>query len=110
MWSESGLSKVDYATQNGLSPQSFYGWFNKTKTAPQPATEFVEIKKRLNRSDKNPATNLKISLSGGLSVIVQNILKADPFNGSLYLFCNRRRILLKLLYWDSNGFCLWQLC
>ena len=44
----------------------------------------------------------------GLAAVVQNILKADPFNGSVYLFCNRRRNLIKLLYWEKNGFCMWQ--
>ena len=43
----------------------------------------------------------------GLSILVSNHLKGDPFSGHLYVFCNRRRTILKLLYWDSNGFCLW---
>ena len=45
--------------------------------------------------------------SGGLSVLVEQELECDPFSGSLYLFCNRRRNLMKVLYWDRNGFCLW---
>ncbi|MCP4109849.1 MAG: IS66 family insertion sequence element accessory protein TnpB, partial [Desulfobacteraceae bacterium] len=28
-------------------------------------------------------------------------------NGHLYLFCNKNRSRLKILYWDRNGFCLW---
>ena len=43
----------------------------------------------------------------GLSVIVQEELQMDPFSGSLFLFCNKNRRLLKALYWDRNGF--WQL-
>lgn len=43
----------------------------------------------------------------GLSVIVQEELEMDPFSGSLFLFCNKNRRLLKVLYWDRNGF--WQL-
>lgn len=45
--------------------------------------------------------------SAGLSVLVEQVLQCDPFSGSLYLFCNRRRNLMKVLYWDRNGFCLW---
>lgn len=43
----------------------------------------------------------------GLSIIVQEELKLDPFSGALFLFCNKRRQLLKILYWDKTGFALW---
>lgn len=43
----------------------------------------------------------------GLSIIVQEELKLDPFSGSLFFFCNKSRRILKALYWDRNGF--WQL-
>lgn len=43
----------------------------------------------------------------GLSVIAEEELGKDPFSGSLFLFCNKQRRLLKVLYWDKNGFCLW---
>ncbi|HQN18619.1 MAG TPA: IS66 family insertion sequence element accessory protein TnpB [Syntrophobacteraceae bacterium] len=29
-----------------------------------------------------------------------------PFSGHLFVFCNRRHTMLKVLYWDRNGFCL----
>ena len=41
----------------------------------------------------------------GLHGLVQNRLGADPCNGQLYLFTNRRRNRLKVLYWDGSG--LW---
>ena len=44
----------------------------------------------------------------GLSMIVQGTLELDPFTGHLFGFCNRRRSIVKVLYWDRNGFCLWQ--
>lgn len=43
----------------------------------------------------------------GLAGIVQEDLQKDPFSGSLFLFCNKQRRLLKILYWERNGFCLW---
>jgi transposase len=44
----------------------------------------------------------------GLSVIVQQSCKDGPFTGSYYIFCGRTRKILKILYWDRTGFCLWQ--
>ena len=43
----------------------------------------------------------------GLSILVDG-LDLDPFSGHLFVFCNRRQTMLKILYWDRNGFCLWQ--
>lgn len=44
----------------------------------------------------------------GLSILVEEQLHQDPFSGHLFVFCNRRRHIVKILYWDRNGFCLWQ--
>jgi len=46
--------------------------------------------------------------SNGLTVIIQEGMKQDPFSGSVYLFCNRERKLLKAVYWDKTGFWLSQ--
>ena len=44
----------------------------------------------------------------GLSALVEEELGMDVFSGALFLFCNRERRILKVLYWDRTGFCLWQ--
>ncbi len=44
----------------------------------------------------------------GLSTIVQEEMELNLFSNTLFLFCNRDRKILKALYWDKNGFCLWQ--
>lgn len=44
----------------------------------------------------------------GLSILVQESMELDPFSGSIYVFCNRQRSIVKAIYWDRNGFCLWQ--
>ncbi|MFA5996431.1 MAG: IS66 family insertion sequence element accessory protein TnpB [Candidatus Paceibacterota bacterium] len=44
----------------------------------------------------------------GLTVVVAREFNLDPFTGQLFVFGNRRRNMVKILYWDRNGFCLWQ--
>lgn len=44
----------------------------------------------------------------GLSMLVSEEFELDPFCGHLFAFSNRRRTVVKVLYWDRNGFCLWQ--
>ena len=36
----------------------------------------------------------------GLAVLVENTLQLDPFSEQLYVFCNRRRDRIKILYWE----------
>jgi transposase len=43
----------------------------------------------------------------GLAAIVEGSFKLDPFNGSLFVFCNRSRDRLKILEWDGDGFWLY---
>jgi len=43
----------------------------------------------------------------GLSVLVADHLALNPLSGALFVFYNRARDKIKVLYWDRNGFCLW---
>jgi len=43
-----------------------------------------------------------------LSVLVSSRFGLDPLSGHLFAFSNRSRTIVKILYWDRNGFCLWQ--
>ncbi len=39
----------------------------------------------------------------GLSGLVRSVFQADPTDGSLFLFINRRRDRIKMLWWDRDG-------
>ena len=42
----------------------------------------------------------------GLSAAVQTVLEQDPFGGQVFVFRGRRGDLIKLLWWDGDGLCL----
>jgi len=44
----------------------------------------------------------------GLAALVQDTLDLDPLSEHVYAFTNRRGNRVKLLYWEGNGFVLWQ--
>ena len=51
----------------------------------------------------NEAADMRLSFNG-LSGIVQNDLKEDPYQyGTIYVFFNQRRNQVKLLAWDIDG-------
>ena len=43
----------------------------------------------------------------GLCGVIRSELGADPLSGSLFVFCNRRRNMVKVLYWATDGFAIW---
>ncbi len=40
----------------------------------------------------------------GLAGLVEHQLKKNPFSGHLFVFCNRARDRVKILYWESSGY------
>lgn len=51
-------------------------------------------------------TDMRKSING-LSLLVQEEFELDLFSGCLFAFCNRRKDIVKILYWAENGFCIW---
>ena len=43
----------------------------------------------------------------GLAALVENEMALSPMTEVLFVFCNRGRDKIKLLYWERNGFVVW---
>ena len=43
----------------------------------------------------------------GLCGMVENIVQQDPLSGFLFVFRNRNRDRLKILFWATDGFVIW---
>jgi len=53
-----------------------------------------------------PPTDMRKSFDG-LAALVRTKLAEDPLSGQLFVFINRRRTQLKVLYFDRSGYCIW---
>ena len=51
-------------------------------------------------------TDMRKSFNG-LNAAVKHQLGQNPLNGDYFIFINRRRTQMKILYFESSGYCLW---
>lgn len=42
----------------------------------------------------------------GLAALVKGVLGAEPRSGHLFVFFNRGKDIVRILFWDTNGFCV----
>jgi len=64
--------------------------FSKTKIFIRPG--YTDLRKAVN----------------GLAVMIEEQMEGEPFSGSVYIFCNKERKLIKAIWWDKTGFWLSQ--
>ena len=51
-------------------------------------------------------TDMRKSFNG-LSALVKHQLQHNPLSGQYFVFVNRRKTQMKVLYFEPSGYCLW---
>jgi transposase len=51
-------------------------------------------------------TDMRKSFNG-LSALAKNRLGENPLEGQYFVFVNRRKTMMKVLYFEPSGYCLW---
>ena len=51
-------------------------------------------------------TDMRKSFNG-LIALVRNQMQQEPMDGNGYIFVNRRKTMLKLIYFEMHGYCIW---
>src|SRR3989442_387891 len=80
---ESGLSLDVFCLQEGVSKSTYYRWADRIRNG------------------------IPESMTAEKAGRAQEIFEQDPLEGHLFLFVNRNRDHLKLLFWDHDGYCIW---
>ncbi len=50
-------------------------------------------------------TDMRKSFSGLVSA-TRSVIRQDPLSGHLFVFFNRRKTMMKSIFWDRGGYCL----
>ena len=58
------------------------------------------------QADRAPGIGLFQGVDEGLAALAQGALEQDPFSGHVFVFRGRRGDIVKLLWWDGQGLCL----
>jgi hypothetical protein len=106
-WQQSALNQREYCEAHGIPLNAFGNWRAKFKAEPQPPRS----------TDHDAASSgMKVHLAfgyidmrkgiDGLAMLVQGVLRQDLFSGHLFVFRGRKANLIKIVYWDGTGLCL----
>ena len=67
------------------------------------------MKRRISRSNRIYLATQNVDMRkqvNGLAAVVPSGFGADVFDGSIFVFCNGSRNIIKILCWDVDGFVL----
>src|SRR5919106_1254584 len=108
-WKQIGLGGPTFCRREGLSQPQFYSWKRKLRLRDEAKVrrpgrkrlEFVPVELKPSSS----SAPLELALAGG--GMVRQALGQDPLSGSLFVFANKSRARIKILFFDRTGFVLW---
>src|SRR5919205_474795 len=110
---KSGASLAQIARAHGVNANQVFNWRKLYHAgrleAESPTNQLLPVMIGLPTGTEiwiaAGVTDLRRGFSG-LSGIVQTVLEQNPFSGHVFVFRGRRGDLIKLLWWDGDGLCL----
>ena len=67
---------------------------------------WVVLETKGRRTGRQRRTPLANGPFDGLSILVRSVLAHDPVSGHIFVFLNRRRTQVRLLWWSRGGFAI----
>ncbi|MDX2367135.1 MAG: IS66 family insertion sequence element accessory protein TnpB [Colwellia sp.] len=115
----SGLSVPLFCNQHNLNHKYFYSRKSMIVNASDNAgfiqaqvitkqTTLLETKPEPSITFASPAGELTLPRDTSAQFIVEQQMQLSALDGRVYVFCNKGRDKLKVLYWDKTGFALWR--
>lgn len=101
-WRASGLTQKAFARKTGVKYGTLTSWTCKPRSVRKPTAAVAFEELAIRSVSKVEPVDMRKQFNG-LWALTREKLEEDPKSGALFVFTNKDRDRLKILYWDGTG-------